>query len=239
MEALRFKLSGNSAFFKKPDVNQYKTFTYSNIHKVCLLGLLGAVLGLHGYAQQEVNNEALPDFYSKLQDLKVSIVPHKQKFTKHLHVFNNHTGFYNKGGSNLITKQEWLENVAWDIYILIDGSDKVNELVKTLLAGECSYIPYLGANNHRADISNVGVVTLSEYKKGVIDSLVLNNLVNSIDIDERADETFFKLKEYLPVGLDRRTNQYEQKQFVLTNGIIELSSTENVYTDSSKSLLFF
>lgn len=36
-EAIRFELWGNTAFFKKPDVNEYVYFTYNNIHKIALL----------------------------------------------------------------------------------------------------------------------------------------------------------------------------------------------------------
>jgi CRISPR-associated protein Cas5h len=49
MKALSFNLSGNFAHFKKPDVNSYAYFTYSHIHKVALLGIIGAILGLEGY----------------------------------------------------------------------------------------------------------------------------------------------------------------------------------------------
>lgn len=41
MDAIKFTLRGNTAFFKKPDVNSYYYFTYGCIHKVALLGILG------------------------------------------------------------------------------------------------------------------------------------------------------------------------------------------------------
>lgn len=53
MEILKFKLSGKSAFFKKPEVNTYYYFTYGNIHRVALLGILGAILGYKGYSQMQ------------------------------------------------------------------------------------------------------------------------------------------------------------------------------------------
>ena len=46
MEAVKFTLSGRNAFFKKPEVNAYYYFTYSHIHKVALLGIFGAILGM-------------------------------------------------------------------------------------------------------------------------------------------------------------------------------------------------
>ena len=45
MEILKFNLKGSHAFFKVPEVNTYYYFTYGNIHKVALLGMLGAIMG--------------------------------------------------------------------------------------------------------------------------------------------------------------------------------------------------
>ena len=44
MEAVKFTLSGRNAFFKKPEVNAYYYFTYSQIHKIALMGMFGAIL---------------------------------------------------------------------------------------------------------------------------------------------------------------------------------------------------
>lgn len=57
MKAVRFTLSGKSAFFKKPEVNTYYYFTYGQIHKVALLGMLGAIAGYNGYAQKKMDCE--------------------------------------------------------------------------------------------------------------------------------------------------------------------------------------
>ena len=45
MKALKFILSGKTAFFKVPMVNSVCYFTYGNIHKPALLGMFGAILG--------------------------------------------------------------------------------------------------------------------------------------------------------------------------------------------------
>ena len=52
METLKFTLAGQNAFFKKPDVNEYCYFTYGHIHKVALLGMLGAIAGYKGYGSK-------------------------------------------------------------------------------------------------------------------------------------------------------------------------------------------
>ena len=49
MRAVKFKLKGRNAFFKKPEVNTYCYFTYGQIHKMALLGIFGAILGYDGY----------------------------------------------------------------------------------------------------------------------------------------------------------------------------------------------
>ena len=49
MEILKFTIKGSNAFFKKPDVNTYLYLTYGNIHKIALIGILGAILGYCGY----------------------------------------------------------------------------------------------------------------------------------------------------------------------------------------------
>ena len=52
MKALRFRLSGKTGFFKQPDVNTYLYYTYGQIHRVALLGLLGAIVGYKGYNEK-------------------------------------------------------------------------------------------------------------------------------------------------------------------------------------------
>jgi len=126
MQAVKFKLYGKTGFLKKPDVNVNTYFTYNNIHKVALLGVLGAIIGLGGHIQQnqifndnkKSNNLEYPDFYMKLKDLKVSIIPQARAgyFTKKIQVFNNTVGYASKEkGRNLVVREQWLENPSWEI----------------------------------------------------------------------------------------------------------------------------
>ena len=52
VKTLKFELSGKYAMFKKPDVNAVN-LTFGQIHKVALMGLLGAIAGYNGYEQQK------------------------------------------------------------------------------------------------------------------------------------------------------------------------------------------
>ena len=93
MQALKFNLSGKTAIFKRPDVNVHCYFTYSHIHKPVLLGILGAICGFRGYNQQKVHNDKClsekrpleiidyPEFYEKLKDIKISIIPKEPTFS--------------------------------------------------------------------------------------------------------------------------------------------------------------
>ena len=165
MKAVKFTLKGKTAFFKNPEVNSYFYFTYGNIHKPALLGMFGAILGYKGY---ESSFEVYPEYYDKLKELKVAIIPHQEHgcFARKVQVFNNSVGYASQEqGGNLIVKEQWLENPSWMIYVLIDD-DESQKLSEYLLERKAVYIPYLGKNDHPAIIENVGVVDLD--RKSVV-----------------------------------------------------------------------
>lgn len=67
--------------------------------------------------------EEYPEFYEKLKELKISVVPENQGgyIQKKVQVFNNSVGYASEEqGGNLIVKEQWLENPIWDIYIMLD-----------------------------------------------------------------------------------------------------------------------
>ena len=81
METLKFTLAGQNAFFKKPDVNEYCYFTYGHIHKVALLGMLGAIAGYKGYGskyetvkKRKILSEDYPEFYEKFQKKFIHLI---------------------------------------------------------------------------------------------------------------------------------------------------------------------
>ena len=107
MQALKFRLKGKHAFFKIPAVNSYYYFTYAQIHKVALLGIFGAILGYDGYQQMQ-KEDRFPEFYERLQALKVSVIPCVKNgiFLKKVQTFNNSIGSLEQGG-NLIVQEQW------------------------------------------------------------------------------------------------------------------------------------
>lgn len=159
MEILKFTLSGRTAFFKIPEVNSYVYFSYGHIHKVSLLGLLGAVMGYGGYNSQ--GEKEYPEFYEKLKDIKISIMPKNTNgsFSKKIQFFNNSVGYAsNEEGGNLIVKEQWLEDVEWDIFIKIEDTEIHKELKERMKNFNFEYTIYLGKNDHLATINNVEIL---------------------------------------------------------------------------------
>lgn len=93
--------------------------------------------------------------------------------------FNNSVGYASfEQGGNLIVREQWLENPKWIIYVLIDRPE-AQALSKAMLQNKCVYIPYLGSNDHPADITGVEILEGKEtvnYDK--IDTLFYRNKVS-------------------------------------------------------------
>ena len=263
MKILKFTLSGKTGFFKKPDVNTYLYFTYGNIHKVALLGIFGAVLGLGGYNSMKLKEQLkkhdkkdksilpeFPEFYEKLKDIKVSVVPNNENgfIPKKLQIFNNSVGYASKEqGGNLIVKEQWLENPSWDIYVQVD-SDESKKLAEYILDKKAVYSPYLGKNDHFADITNPQIIEAEKISESNsisrIDCLFIKGDFEVILPDEEDDEdvdydNLFKYEEKLPIALSRDTNMYELETFVFTNMKAEYMKNSSIYKVQEKNIIFY
>jgi CRISPR-associated protein Cas5h len=252
MTGLTFRLSGNTAMFKKRDVNSSIYLTYNHIHKVALLGILGSIIGLDGYGQQyqyNISNDdkmKFPEFYHKLQDLKVAIVPLSSKgyFSKKLQVFNNSVGYASaEEGGNLIVREYWLEYPKWQIYLYSTNQDIMDELKDYLLGGKCVYTPYLGKNDHLADITNVKEVEFSiPDKVDKINSLVSMGKINFTtgSLRNKRKEDMFMFKESLPIGLVSYDNIYVFDTFLYTNQYVkDILEDKCIYSCEGNNLYMF
>lgn len=260
MEVLRFTLSGKNAFFKKPDVNAYYYFTYGNIHKVALLGIFGAILGYGGYTQMQNFDkrkkrtevtEGYPEFYERLKDIKISIVPdklyEKSVIPRKVQTFNNSVGYASKEqGGNLIVKEQWLELPAWEICLLID-SEEAQKIKESVIGHKCVYYPYLGKNDHPADISNIRIEQLgsSAERMGQLNCLVPKEKVRTVDLDDDDREEMgipyskFKYTEALPYQIDSWINNYILETFVYTDDYLEVTDTAVYCLEDGKRIVFY
>ena len=256
MEALKFTLSGNSAFFKDNVINTVY-LTYGNIHRVALLGMFGAILGYGGYGKQndmlKKKNKKMPDypeFYEKLKDIKISIVSNGKNgcFNKKLQTFNNSVGYASKEeGGNLIVKQFWLENPSWDIYILLD-CDEAKKIAEYIKNKKAIYLPYLGSNDHLANIMDVEIINIEEKIGSEDETIEILSMVKASDISEKKKNVFsmdknsarddiYKYSEYLPVALSKDLNQHEKEKMTITNMSIILK--KSYYKVEDKNIVFY
>lgn len=257
MEILRFNLSGNTAFFKKPEVNTYYYFTYGNIHKVALLGIFGAILGYGGYTQmkgfekgkkQSGLTKSFPEFYEKLQDLQICILPKNKKgyIPKKVQVFNNSVGYASQEkGGNLIVKEQWLENPEWEICLLIN-CEEAEKIKEAISERKCVYYPYLGKNDHPASIENIIVeeAQICEFEVGRIDCFAPDEFVTvaDLDFDDKEDlELFgsFQYREALPYQLDELTNLYHLKTFLYTDEAVNVAKRDVYQLSNGKKIVFY
>lgn len=254
MKALSFEISGKTAIFKKPDVNSYAYFTYNNIHKPALLGIFGAIIGLDGYTKLYDENRGLkegklgynngyPDYYEKLKDLKVSIVPLVKNgyFSKKIQTFNNSVGYASfEQGGNLIVREQWLENPKWQIMILENETEEYKKIKEYLLNKKAVYIPYLGKNDHFANIDFVKDIELSDnlyLDEGLyIDSLFIKN--GKIDGYEKEGELPFIFQEVSPISLQKDFHFYEYETLCFTNCELD-EKPENCFSFGNKNYAFF
>jgi CRISPR-associated protein Cas5h len=256
MDLLKFTLSGRSAFFKKPELNSVYYFSYGCIHRVALLGMLGGIIGCEGYSQMKKipaskknreEEDIYPEFYRELSALKISIVPRNEKglISKKIQYFNNSIGYASKEqGGNLIIKEQWLESPIWDIYIQLNSNISL-KIADYILSNKCVYIPYLGKNDHFADISNMkrtyGKAKEDNIKR--IDSLFKRDAASFssvFDIDDEEDndvELAYKYEESLPIRLSESTNLYEMERCVFGNMAIQ-SYEEELLEADGKILAF-
>lgn len=267
MDVLKFRLSGASAFFKKPEVNTYCYFTYGNIHKVALLGIFGSIIGCNGYGdiskhlqsdtkkkkKQSKLTKSYPDFYEKLSSLKISIAPASKTgvINKKVQKFNNSVGYASaEQGGNLIVKQQWLEEPAWFIYVMLD-SPLAEQIKDKIMHCQCEYYPYLGSNDHFANITEASVETAKiisdDYFR--LDSLAMQKdfptkMLDEEDREELAEQGIkaymtFKYQEALPYSLDPYTNNYILEKFIYTDDFLTRAADAKVYKISGRENIAF
>jgi len=247
MKALKFTLSGETAFFKKPDVNTYLYFTYGNINKIAILGIIGAAIGLAGYNFQK--KQDFPQFYSELNSLNVSIVPRNERgyIPKKVQVFNNSVGYASQEqGGNLIVKEQWLEKPIWDIYILIDDNKNMDKITNSFLNNSFVYMPYLGKNDHYANITDAQLVDLKEITSSEkVNSLFIKDYFEFKKEEKKVfnlsfqHEDMWKYEERLPMALELEQNQYITIPFILTNMKVQPKESCKLFAESEKILFFF
>ena len=155
---LQILISSDFALFKKNDSNEF-ALTYNFPPKPQILGLLGAIIGLSGYSK----NEKKVDFYEKLKNFKVAIVPLDENNQpvieppkKTVITYNNYHGYGSmEEGGILQIREQVLIGPRYRIFIVGKGK-YYDELKKKLESQEYFYTPYLGKNEFFAVVQYEG-----------------------------------------------------------------------------------
>ena len=188
------------------------------------------------------------EYLKRLKDLKVAILPLNEKgnIPKKIQAFNNSVGYASREqGGNLIVKEQWLENPKWDICILID-SEEAEKIRDMICKRKCIYSPYLGKNDHPADIVKICVepAVEAEFEMGRLDCLVPKekSRIADLDYDEKEEmEAFgtFKYEEALPYGMDGWTNQYILRTFLYTDEFVEVDDLAVYKLSDDRKIVFY
>lgn len=218
-------------FLKKPDTNEGIYLTYNCLHKPALLGILGAISGLGGYAQ---SYPAQPEYLKRLGNIKVGIQPPREtkgNVQKTVIAYNNSVGYANLDGGTLIVREQTLLDPSFTVYLMLDDGESLEaKLLNRLQNGESEFIPYFGKNDHQLWWDNFKQYTFEVFKPQkpyTVSTLLLKDKVfksipsfSSGRISFSAapiGSDFFMYFERLPVGFDEETGNYRFEEFVFTS----------------------
>lgn len=247
---LSFDLQADFGFLRKPDVNEGISLTYNMLHRPALLGILGAIAGLAGYARKG----EWPEYWHKLGHLRVGVAPlaylgdeevrgnrprhERGSFARTVVQYVNATGFASgEAGGVWVLNENTLRRPAYRCYVLLNRANPVESLLyERLRAQEAEYVPYLGKNEHPVSWSAASVREYSVSRfEGDADFQVLTafwkgervrdqtaaSLIDPFDFSVPLTPDNFWYFERLPVGFDLTLRQYAYADFAYTNALFK------------------
>lgn len=253
LKLISFDLKAEMGFFKKPDINDGIYLTYNMLHKPALLGILGAVLGLHGFEE----NSKLPEYYEKLNHLKIGIQPLNSSngnFEKEIVSYNNGTGFASmEEGGNLIVTEQILLKPEYRCFLLLDiGNELECKLLDNIIAYKAEYLPYLGKNDFSAWWTNAIVYDKCELFNFDMDFKVVSLFAKTEAVSKHVAKAMmgmmakkaecpFMYFEKLPIAYDEDLFQYIYADFVYSNAKFEkgmnMSEAGQFYVINDKDII--
>lgn len=161
MKLLKFRLYGNFAHFNQPASNLFKN-TYSIIPKPHLLGILGAVVGLRGY----VNNDTVPEYYERLNDIKMYIISKNKTDRKFVVNYNSLNSFLNNrkdvSSPNVIIKEQVMMDPDYEIGLVLDEENGLHKrIIENIKNNKSVFNIYFGKNEFPANIEYISLEELT------------------------------------------------------------------------------
>jgi len=244
---ISFTIKAEFGMFKKPDINDKIFVSYNMIHKPYVLGILGAIMGYGGHAQEKTvsDEQIFADYYEKLIDIRMAIVPSSSNggiFKKEFIIFNNTTN----GQIANITEQT-LINPAYRIYIELDDKNEEHiELTDRLENNKAVYPPYMGKNEFSLWWDDFKVhekfEKVEQKEKFQVKTIIKKPesfVLKNSGYKERTTNYFY-LFERLPIGFDEELKQYLYHDFLYTNAVFKSSNgLENLYESDEGVICLF
>lgn len=198
MKLLKFRLYGNFAHFNQPASNLFKN-TYSIIPKPHLLGILGAVVGLRGY----VNNDTVPEYYEKLNDIKIYIITKNKTDRKFVVNYNSLNSFLNNrkdvSSPNVIIKEQVMMDPDYEIGLVLNEENELHKkIINNIQNNKSVFNIYFGKNEFPANIKYISLEDLKYNSKISVDC----QTIFPFDlISGEKNKSNFKL-EMIPIKFD-------------------------------------
>jgi CRISPR-associated protein Cas5h len=247
MKAIKFKLSGDYALFKKPFANnQPQSFVIPP--KTAILGMIGAIMGW----QKSEYIDKLPfcDFKyavrlitSKIKKdlIGINLMQGKgAKFTFNENPLKNPP----ERGQRSPTRFEFLKDMEWEVFLIIEDESIKDELFERLVENRFVYNPYLGLQSLFAKIecNDNDMIDLH------IDREINDNLFTSFDknlIKFKITKPVAFYNELLPVSFQKDRSLPQTKEMISFVGDYEIEIInkeelkEKLYQDDKNRLYQF
>ncbi len=244
-QVIKFKLSGEYALFKKPFANnQPQSFVIPP--KTAILGMIGAIMGWKkeeyiaklsfakfSYAVRLVTAKIKKDL------IGINLMQGKNaKFTFNENPLKNPP----ERGQRSPTRFEFLKDMEWEIFLIIESDDISEELIERLKDEKFVFNPNLGLQSLFANI---------EYQKSfkvelaidIGDNLYTSFEKNFIKFKIRKPVTFYN--ELIPISFEEDRSLPKTKEIISFVGDYEIEITNKdelkgkLYQDENNKLYQF
>lgn len=247
---LKFTLSCPHFHMTEETSNENVIETYRNPHKLAILGMLGNMLGLKGYNNKTFSKSKsiYPEWYEKLQDLKVAVVNNSETgtFISAVNEYSNTTGLHEADGNTLLIKENWLYNTSWTVYVLGD-SKIIDEIADRMENRKYNGMLYLGKSQHYVEkIKDAERISLEDMKR--IDEDNLATRIDSLFIDKNIEvkramfgsNGTFEFIQRMPVKFRENTVYYFKEMMKWTDKevVIRNAKESNFYEYQEKVIQF-